>query len=148
MQLGVPNTICNITARQSKATAKQSKAMPIEAKPTNAKQRKAKQIKAMQRNAKQSKAKQSKANQSHAKQSKSKQHFLSVNLTRSRGGDYYCCSLGSCILLAQAAGVYEYYDCWSFSKQRNFPHEPGKFSLEIHPTHHLLLIRLLSPLLF
>jgi hypothetical protein len=37
VQLGVPNTICNITAKQSKATAKQSKAMPIEANPTNAK---------------------------------------------------------------------------------------------------------------
>jgi hypothetical protein len=37
VQLGVPNTRFNITANQSKATAKQSKPMPIEANPTNAK---------------------------------------------------------------------------------------------------------------
>jgi uncharacterized protein YaiL (DUF2058 family) len=99
------SSVCQIpyvTSKQSKAKqskAKQSKAMQIEAKQSNAKQSKAKQIKAMQSNAKQSKAKQSKANQSNAKQSKAKQHYPSVTVTRSRGGYYYCCPRGSCILL-------------------------------------------------
>ena len=73
--------------------------MPNEAKQSNAKQSNAKQIKAMQSNAKQSKAKQSKANQSNAKQSKAKQHYPSVTVTRSRGGYYYHCPRGSCILM-------------------------------------------------
>jgi ATPase subunit of ABC transporter with duplicated ATPase domains len=87
------------SAKQSKATAKESNAMPNEAKQSNAKQSNAKQIKAMQSNAKQSKAKQSKANQTNSKQNKAKQHYPSVTVTRSRGGYYYCCPRGSCILL-------------------------------------------------
>ena len=59
----------------------------------------------------QSKAMRSNAKQIKAMQSKAKQHFPSVILTRSKGGYYYCCSLGSCILVAQVAGVYDYYDC-------------------------------------
>ena len=53
----------------------------------------------MQSNAKQSKAKQSKANQTNSKQNKAKQHYPSVTVTRSRGGYYYLCPRGSCILM-------------------------------------------------
>ena len=98
LQLGGPNTPLPSTV-QSKVKQQQRNAKQCQTKQSKAMQSKAMQSKLKQCKAMQSKAKRSKAKQIKAMQSKAKQHYPSVTVTRSRGGYYYLCPRGSCILM-------------------------------------------------